>query len=291
MKLTFLGTSAAEQYPGIWCTCDYCNRARKLGGRNIRRTSSVHFAKNCMIDFPPEVFSQARNCGIDLLPVSLLLVTHSHEDHFYPQLFYWRYMPDEGAGLSKEERNERAYCRQQELPTLHMFGSQRAYETLLRFLHGKKMENFALDFTVVEPYKEYEREGVKFVPMIGSHMDSDGQRGLIYIVEAQGKTFLYAVDSGPYTEETRACIAQHKYDAIIMEQTGGYAESKDGMHMTWKTAMNEMKFFEEAGIWKQEPHIYWTHMSPHKTPPHTDLEQLLQDTPITPAYDGMEIDI
>lgn len=95
----------------------------------------------------------------------------------------------------------------------------------------------------------------------------------------------------PCVQLHRACIAWHKYDAIIMEQTGGYGESKDGMHMTWDAAMKEMRFFEDAGIWKNEPHIYWPHMSPHKNPPHSDMEQLLKGTPIIPAYDGMKIDI
>ena len=50
-------------------------------------------------------------------------------------------------------------------------------------------------------------------------------------------------------------------------------------------------FFETAGVWKKEPRIYWTHMSPHRTPPQTDLEEILRDTPITPAYDGMKIEL
>ena len=102
MEFTFLGTGAAEQYPGLWCTCPYCTRARKLGGKNIRRTSSAHFAGDCLIDFPPETFSQAEKYGIDLLASKLLLVTHSHEDHFYPQLLYWRYRPKEAEELPEE---------------------------------------------------------------------------------------------------------------------------------------------------------------------------------------------
>ena len=47
---------------------------------------------------------------------------------------------------------------------------------------------------------------------------------MIYIVEAQGKTFLYASDSGPYTERTKDCIAAHRFDAVIMEETFGYAK-------------------------------------------------------------------
>ena len=71
MEFTFLGTGAAEQYPGLWCTCPYCTRARKLGGKNIRRTSSAHFAGDCLIDLPPETFSQAEKYGIAMIPQEL----------------------------------------------------------------------------------------------------------------------------------------------------------------------------------------------------------------------------
>lgn len=293
MEFTFLGTSAAEQYPGIWCECDYCKKARELGGRNIRHTSSAHFAENCLIDFPPEVFSQARKYGIDLLRSKLLLVTHSHEDHFYPQLLYWRYRPEDGAVLEEAEILRRGYSRQQELPTLHIFGNLCVYETLVGALQGKenRMQDFAMDFTIVEPYKEYECENVRFTPMTASHPDKNNQKGLIYAVETQGKRFLYASDSGAYSEETKACIAKYRYDAIIMEQTRGYAEELSGNHMFWEAAMEAKKFFDEAGVWKNEPRIYWTHMSPHRTPPQEELEQILKNTPITPAYDGLKINI
>ena len=134
MEFTFLGTGAAEQYPGLWCTCPYCTKARKLGGKNIRRTSSAHFAGDCLIDFPPETFSQAEKYGIDLLASKLLLVTHSHEDHFYPQLLYWRFRPKEAEAMSEEERFIQGLSRQQELPLLHIFGNQCTYEKLMEKL-------------------------------------------------------------------------------------------------------------------------------------------------------------
>jgi phosphoribosyl 1,2-cyclic phosphodiesterase len=31
MKLNFLGTAAAEGFPAIFCNCEYCKEARKLG--------------------------------------------------------------------------------------------------------------------------------------------------------------------------------------------------------------------------------------------------------------------
>ena len=155
---------------------------------------------------------------------------------------------------------------------------------------GQSLEESALTFTIPELYKEYVCNGVRFIAMEASHIDRGDARGLIYIVETQGKTFLYATDSGPYTEKTRDCIAAHKFDAVIMEETFGYAK-KGTFHMDWDHAMEAVGFFEKAGVWKGEPRVYWTHMSPHRTPPHSELEELLRGTPITPAYDGLRIEI
>lgn len=290
MEFTFLGTGAAEQYPGLWCTCEYCTKARKMGGKNIRHTSSAHFAGDCLIDFPPETFSQGKRYGIDLLSSRLLLVTHSHEDHFYPQLLYWRYFPREAHALSSEQRFEQGYSRQQDLPMLHIYGNQCTYDTLTNHFQSHDLEEFSIEFTIPHLYEEYECNGVRFIPMEASHIDRGNAKGLIYIITAQSKTFLYASDSGPYSEATRNCIASHKFDAVIMEQTFGYAKKGD-FHMDWSHAMETMDFFEQAGLWKHEPRIYWTHMSPHRTPPHSDLEILLKDSPITPAYDGMRIEL
>ena len=39
MKITFLGTAAAEGVPAIFCNCEYCQNARLKGGKNIRTRS------------------------------------------------------------------------------------------------------------------------------------------------------------------------------------------------------------------------------------------------------------
>lgn len=261
-----------------------------MGGRNIRRTSSIHFAENCLIDFPTEIFSQAERFGIDLIQSRLLLVTHSHEDHFYPHFMHWRYRAKEAEKMTEVERFLKGMPRQQDLPVLHIFGNSSTYNRLISNLDNVPIEDCAIEFTIPELYREYECGGVRFIPMAASHIDRGSELGLIYIVEAEGKTFLYATDSGPYTEKTRECIAAHKYDAVIMEQTFGYAK-KGNFHMDWKHAMEAADFFERKNVWKNSPRIYWTHMSPHRTPPHEDLEKLLTDTDILPAYDGMKIEL
>ena len=41
MNLTYLGTAAAEGWPGIFCRCEFCERAKRLGGRDIRTRSQA----------------------------------------------------------------------------------------------------------------------------------------------------------------------------------------------------------------------------------------------------------
>ena len=56
MKLTFNGTSAAEGFPGLFCECEHCQKARILGGKNIRTRSSCLIDEQYLMDFPPDVY-------------------------------------------------------------------------------------------------------------------------------------------------------------------------------------------------------------------------------------------
>ena len=60
MHFQFLGTSAGEQFPGLWCQCPTCAKARALGGRNIRSNSCAFLSPDCLLDIGVEAFQQAR---------------------------------------------------------------------------------------------------------------------------------------------------------------------------------------------------------------------------------------
>lgn len=290
MKVTFLGTAAAEQYPGVWCSCDNCREARALGGRDIRRTSAAHFADQCLFDFPPEVFSQARDAGVDLLPTKLLLVTHSHEDHFYPQNLYWRYQDPSVKDMSAQEQINAPSARFGELPLLHVFGNVQVLEAMKLVWAGRELSDYQMDVTVMSAYGEYHAAGVDFIPLIANHPDRNGERGFIYLVHAQGRTLLYATDNGSFLPRTRDALRAHKLDAVIMEGTFGLADKGSG-HMNLERVRAEVGFFEEANLWRGQPRVYLTHLSPHCTPTHDKLARLFEGTCVTPAYDGLSIEV
>ena len=290
MKITFLGTAASELYPGAWCHCDYCTYAREHGGRNIRFNSSIHFADKCLIDFPADIMNKALKYNIDLRPAELLLCTHSHEDHFYPKMLYWRYRSYGADQLEGMEKYRADCARFGDLPQLRIFGNRKVFAKLQPYFLQRENADYEMDYTIVEAYSEYRHAGVDFIPMIASHTDTDGERGLIYLVHAQGKSFLYATDSNTYIDRTRDCIKAHKVDAVIMECTFGDSE-KQGGHMSFNRMLNEVHFFEDSNIFNGQPQVYLTHMSPHRMPPYDMLVERLKGTCIQSAYDGMELEL
>ena len=58
------------------------DRARTLGGKNIRRRSGMMVNDTTLIDFPPDIYALSLELGLDLGSVTDLMITHSHGDHF-----------------------------------------------------------------------------------------------------------------------------------------------------------------------------------------------------------------
>ena len=64
MKISFLGTSAGENYPAVWCHCPCCEYARQHGGRNIRLNSCVLLDDDALLDMNAKCFSAALQSGV-----------------------------------------------------------------------------------------------------------------------------------------------------------------------------------------------------------------------------------
>ena len=76
MKLTYLGTAAAEGFPALFCNCKYCVEARRLGGKNIRTRSQSLVNDDLLIDLPADTYSHFLNNGIEGDRIKTLLITH-----------------------------------------------------------------------------------------------------------------------------------------------------------------------------------------------------------------------
>jgi len=87
LKFKYLGTSASEGWPAIFCECESCKKAMESGGRNIRTRSQAVIDGKLLIDFPADTYMHVLYQGLDLSKIENCIITHDHGDHLYPAEF------------------------------------------------------------------------------------------------------------------------------------------------------------------------------------------------------------
>ena len=284
MKLTFLGTSAGEQFPGFWCRCEICDKARRLGGRNLRKNSCAWLEPDTLIDFPAEIFMQAERFGIEVVDTRYLLVTHSHADHFYAYPLGWRRMP-KGTKLPPEPTQ--VGPRFSGLTRLQVYGNEKVCAGVKQYVRGD-LDEFELEVTTVQPYRPYDIGPMRVTPLLANHPDGD-QRGLNYIIEREGKTILYALDTGWFLDDTLAEIRRHEYDLVVLEGTFGFGAEAEA-HMNFRKVKLARQLFEDEGLLRPGAPFCTSHVAPHFAPVHDEAAPMLAQDGVTLAYDGLAVD-
>ncbi|MBO4368350.1 MAG: hypothetical protein J5859_06525 [Clostridia bacterium] len=286
MKLTFLGTGAGEGYPGLWCNCPHCSYARLHGGRNIRANSCAVLDGKLLLDMGPACFDNAARFGVDITGAQALLVTHPHEDHLYPQHFIWRRTSQETLALGYREQMFRGGPCFTPVPELTIYGN--SFTKALLAPYKDRAGNLGLRFEEIHEGEAFDAAGCHVTPVRGNHHE----RGFAhsYVIEKDGKTLLYALDSGMYDADMMDLLRSFRYDLVVMEGTTGLNEQYGG-HMCLVTDLKMKEFLKENGCLNEGCPFVLTHMSPHWCPPHDWYEAVVQRSGITLAYDGLSIEI
>ena len=286
MQFTFLGTSAGEQYPGFWCRCENCQKARELGGRNIRRNSCASLAGDTLLDFGVEIFMLAERFDLEVIDTRYLLMTHSHEDHFCPYFLGWRRMrPDTPLPPAENLVGPRFSL----LDTLHIFGNEPVCDGVRQYVRGDAVD-WAVEINQVEPFLEVEAGPMRIVPLRANHPDRGGHSALNYIIHREGRTILYATDTGWPLPETYEEMSKHQYDLAVVEGTFGYGAEGEG-HMNFRKLERLRQQFERDALLKPGALFCATHIAPHFTPVHDEIAPVMAEKGITVAYDGMTVEL
>ena len=289
MKITFIGTSAGEGYPGVWCECPNCTAARRLGGRNIRGNSCALVDDDFLIDMNAHFASMAPHLGIRPSAIRTLLVTHAHMDHFTPEWLWTRSMAPELAELTEAEQRARISPSFTRLPVLNIYGNVYVQKALYAAPDVMEHpERTRVAFHPIEDGVPQTSGGLTFTPIRAQH---GGARGFChnYILEREGKTLLYASDTGGYDADMLDILLNRQYDCVIMEGTFGPGAS-DASHMTLEKNRRMLRLFDEHRAWKHGVNFHLTHLCPHWTPPHDEYAAMMKDEGIEVAYDGKVIE-
>ena len=306
MKITFLGTSAGESYPGIWCDCPNCTYARKHGGKNIRMNTGSMIDNDILLDMNSCGFYTAARLGVSLTGIKHLIITHPHADHLTIEPISWRYTGEGYTELPEDERIRKSSPRFTELPMMTVYGSLHAKERLVdkrpEMFDGSR--NFNMRFEPLYDGVPVETEDdLRFIPVAAIH-GGDGYSGgetpsiksssftHTHIIERGGKRLLYALDTGGYKEDRLKIILDHKYDAVVMENTFGInPETKTGGHMSLNRNIEFRDLLLEKGCIAKDTPVFFTHMSPHWAPPHDIYAPMMLEKGFIVAYDGMTYEI
>ncbi|HLV80947.1 MAG TPA: MBL fold metallo-hydrolase, partial [Chthonomonadaceae bacterium] len=212
MQVTLLGTSSAEGWPGLFCRCAACYKARALGGKNLRTRSSALIDNTLKIDFPPDTHHHILRFGLDLRCMSALLFTHAHDDHFSPAEL--QYMDPYFVPVPISE-------------ILPVYGPPGVIERLGAALD---LSRLPLSLHALTPWKTVSIGEYRVTPVLAQHDPS--QVCFNYILQnAEGVTLLYASDTGWYEEATWRFLETFTFDGIVAECSKGPIEGGYMAHL------------------------------------------------------------
>lgn len=275
MELHYLGTAAAEGCPALFCDCEICRKAREVGGKELRTRTQAIVDGKILIDFPPDTYTHALNNSLQLGQIQHLLVTHSHMDHFFPVELIHRH---EHFGHNAKGM-------------LYVYGNDAVekafYDAVLIDRFKVHPLDEAVKFVRLEPLADFMADDYHIIPIPADH--DKREICYIFIIEKDGKSLLYAHDTGVnLSEEAWECIYSHKYNLISLDATMGKKQI-GGYHMGLPDDIAFAEMLEERGCIDKNTIKVINHFSHNGEMTHEQLESFAKEHGMIAAYDGMKM--
>ena len=272
MKIHFLGTAAAEGWPGMFCACAYCRNAAEIGGKNLRTRFSMHINDSHKIDFPPDTYYHKLRYGLDLAGIKHLFITHSHRDHFACQELQNRRPPF--AHIDNDDG-------------LVIYGND-AVKAIIEeeVLH----ENSGIKFCPAEPFKQITADDIIATPLAADHAGEETAVFYLFYSPDEQKSALVANDTGWFPEETLNHLSGLKLDFVSFDCTNGNIRQRKG-HMGVNGVIEMKILMEKRGILNPSARCFATHFSHNGALLHSGLEEVLNPAGIEVAYDGLVVEV
>lgn len=275
MKLTYLGTGGGAGIPELFCSCEICQNARIVQGRELRSRSMALINDDLCIDLPCDARSSMLAHHVDPRKLKYFLVTHNHYDHFMPDNFINRpadvqqmelYISS-GSGRDFAERCQKfkgattGDLRPVNIPHIHFIAP---FETV-------KMGCYTV--TALPANHDKSIECLNFII-------SDGKR-----------TVLWLHDTGVLLEETWIYLKNHKsvFDFISMDCSFSCGTNSKTEHMDLQQCKELTDTLWNMGYMRTGSLVYLSHIGHNVNLSHQDLTMEASNSNLRVAYDGMQI--
>lgn len=281
MELHFWGTAAAEAIPAVFCGCDVCAKARERMGRYARTRSQIMIDGELLVDFGPDTYLHALRYGYDLTHLTDVLVTHVHEDHFYPAE-----LGNRRNGFAHKIGNVLSVHGPEEM--LEIYAHSPAVDC------GDPVEQGRVRFDFLQPFLSVAAGAYTVTAIPATH----GTRTpFVYVIERGGKTAFVCNDTGPLKPDVLAGLARlgKKFDLVSYdctngdEDTAGWGDSPS--HMGLPDVIALRRALQNLGLYRAGTIDVLTHFSHNGGhPSYDEFSEIAEPRGFLVAYDGMRID-
>ena len=278
MKIQYLGTAAAEGIPAIFCDCEKCKKSRLLGGRNIRTRSQALVDDRLLIDFPADTYMHFLRYNIPLTKIKNCLITHSHSDHLYPK----------DLGMRKKI----IYSHFEEEFPLNVYSDKSAYEIMCDIKEDYNLDDNELLVHQINPYEPFEFDGYNVVALRAEH--SPITTPVIYLIERDGKSILYAHDTSELPKESMEYLKTLKkpIDLISLDCTFGNSEFPGSGHLTLNRCIDVRKALIEIGAADNKTVFVLNHFTHNGiNVVYDEFVEIAAEHSFEVSYDGMTVEI
>ena len=275
MKITVLGSAAAEAMPALWCECATCATARERGGRDVRRRTSYCIDEDTLVDFGPDAFWQTTAFGVDLRKIDRIVFTHRHADHLNPLDLAWR--RDGFSVVAKP---------------LKVFGSRPVFIRLMKEVAGEGAA-FQLQELRIVPHRlehgmQVEDGKLGILPLAANH--DHGGSPFIHVLSRGGRKVLICNDTGDPPEASWQVLAGQGIDAAFIDCTMGLAHPDCASgHMGVNAVVKVRDRLLACGALKPHAQVFANHFSHNGHALHADLEAFFAPQGIGVGYDGLVV--
>ena len=277
MKLTYLGTAAAEGWPALFCRCEYCVKALERGGKNLRSRSQALVNDDLLIDFPADSFSHMQQNGLNFSAVKNLLITHSHMDHFSPTDLHLR--------------STSYYAHNLTTPHLTLHGNERVMKLLERerITREEEPNDTGITAVQVEAYKPFTAGKYRVTALPAFH--AMNEKAFVYLIEDGEKTLLYLHDTGELFDEVYDYLAANKVRADLISYDCTYvALPSGGGHMGLDSCPKVRARLESIGVVHENTVHVINHFSHNGKLIYDELEPAAKELGFLTSYDGMVVE-
>ncbi len=274
MKIQYLGTAAAEGWPGIFCNCEMCKEALRRKGKDIRTRSQAVIDDKILIDLPPDTYLHMLTYGLNMPSIQTMLVTHSHQDHWYPEELMMR---REGFAVDMKG-------------TLSIYGNDAVKESLKRVVSEAleySPQRAQIEYHEIKEFTTYSSQGYEFIPLKATH--NPRENCFIYIIKKDGKSLLYANDTGYLAEETWDFMQGEHFDLVSMDCTMQRIKIPTN-HMGLPNNVDVVERLKKMGCVDKNTKYVVTHFSHNGGWLHEEMEKQAAVYGFDVAYDGMTVE-